>query len=782
MIDTSMGRAESIDLTPSPRILDMIAEVDLAVYQCLAELVDNAFDELRAARDQNPTHEHRVDLQVPTANKVSTASEIVVADTGRGMTAEQMRSALRAGSSGNQAFGSLGLFGMGFNVATARLGRETEVRSGRAGDESWVVATVNLDDMQRRDSYSVPLHHEPKESAEHGTTITIRRLKGDIIAKLQRQNELTTTRKRLGRIYSYILRDPVRHSFSGSDLIGGMGLPLYLNGNAIKPVLPCVWDPSRTVTNKGRVVHAVRPIDYPLADAFACMTCGHWHTNLHDQCVERGSETVVQRERRIHGWLGVQRYNHSSDFGFSFIRNGRSIAVQDRGLFNFQDEDAIEIEYPVEAGAGGGRLVGEIHMDHAPVNFRKTDFDRDSSAWSVMIDRVRGTSPLRPKKAAALGMPANESPMSVMYAAFRRNDPGLKCLIPGNGNQGLHEQARSWGSEFHKETPGYETDEKWYEAAKQHDDIKNGVTPPEDADEDKTWLLSEGLGIPIPETVTAGEKVATVHPPPAPETVEERFARYGKSGRPLQDIEGIVHLGGAKLTLRGFVTSGLAFDAADGGSEHFVLRAVSGETHIYVAGESLLVSDFGWSPSDAALVYAVPFLIDVYRLPGTPQSVLHELMSQFPDRRVQKSAIRDRGVSLLEDLLERVLPLAQANPTAYWSSLRPQSRTEAEDHARASSPDMNWGAAIEDGSFAAYLSAAGVDDLLRGHPGALLDGLVFRSTYATWSEDARAEQVDRLSGLVQDLRRMTAVGPAHDARELGRFSQSLDLLRRELTD
>ena len=787
MTDTQ-DRIESIDLTPSPRILEMIAEVDLAIYQCLAEFVDNAFDELSKAKEEDPDQEHRVDIQLPTSGKADRSSEIVVADTGRGMTTEQMRTALRAGSSGNQAFGSLGLFGMGFNVATARLGRVTEVRSGRKGDDTWVIATIDLAEMQRMDSYRVPLRHAPKDRNEHGTTITVKELKTDIVAKLQRQGELNSTKKMLGRIYSYILRDPARRKFSGSGVIGGLGLPLYLNGNAVKPVIPCVWDPDRTVTNKGRVVNAVQAIDFPLGDAYACMTCGHWHTNPHDRCAECGSENVVQRERRIHGWLGVQRYNHTSDFGVSFIRQGRSITHQDKGLFNFQDEDTIISEYPIEIG--GGRLVGEIHLDHAPVNFRKTDFDRDSRSWSVMLDRIRGSSPLRPKKAQELGMPANDSPLAVLFDAFRRNDPGLKCLVPGNGKAALHDQARKWGEEFRRETPGYETDQKWYEAAKEHDDIVAGVKPTNEgaADDDLAWLEAEGLGhLDLeregdPSADDTGHTGSGVEPR-APETVDERFARYGESSRPLPDIEGEVRLGSARLKLRGYVTSGIMFDPADGGSRYFVLRAVSGETLLFVAEETPLVRDFGWSPSDAALVYAVPFLKDVYRLPGTHLSVLDDLVAQFPDRRVNPAAVRDRGVSLLDDLRERLAPIIAGNPSGYWSSLRSHSRTEAEDLARASSPDMNWERAIEDGSFASYLTAGGIEDLIRAYPADLLDHAVFRSTYSTWSDDAtRAEQVDRLVGLVQDLRRITAAGPVYNARELNRFSLSVDLLRSELID
>lgn len=781
---TTETRVDStIDLTPSPRILEMIAEVDLDIYQCLAELIDNSFDELQRAREENPTEEYRVDVTLPTHSTAGRDSEIVMSDTGRGMSREQMRTALRAGSSGNAMFGSLGLFGMGFNVATARLGQVTRVRTGRVGDDTWVTATIDLSAMQQRDTFTVPLSHEPKDPAEHGTVISVSTLKPDILSKLQRSGEVAKTKRMLGRIYSYILRDPSRHKFSGSEIAGGLGLPLYLNGNPVKPVLPCIWDPSRSVTYRGQEVPAVEEINFQLANGYACMTCGHWHTTPHDECTQCGSDQVVERERRIRGWLGIQRYNHNSDFGVSFLRHGRAITYQDKDLFMWLGEDTPEPEYPIEIG--GGRIVGEIHLDHAPVNFRKTDFAKDQVAWSMMRDRVRGEGPLRPNKARELSLPANDSPLARLFNAYRRNDPGLKNLVPGNGKAALHELARKWADEFRKETPGYETDEKWYEAAKQHDDIVNGVqdvTTEEDAETD--WLVDEGLehlgggGDPGGNETTGDEESGQEQPAP-PETVEDRFARYLTAARHLTDLEGRIRVGTQNLSLRVYVTTGVTFSPDDGGSDHFAMRTFSGETHLYVAEESPLVSEFGWDPGDAALVYAIPYLMKLYGLSGGQEAVLHDLMAQFPDRRLDPATIRDRGQTLLEDLREGLLGVVRDDPATFWSGLRPESRTAAEDAARAARPDLNWEEAIHDGSFASYLTAGGVEDVLRTRPESVLDGKVLRSTYATWTGQ-RDAQVDRIVGLLQDLRRVTDSAATHDTREIARFSLSLDLLRREL--
>ena len=63
------------------------------------------------------------------------------------MSAEVLQDAVRAGFSGNNSIDKLGLFGMGFNVATARLGYRTEVWTTRAEDDYWSGIRIDFDEM-----------------------------------------------------------------------------------------------------------------------------------------------------------------------------------------------------------------------------------------------------------------------------------------------------------------------------------------------------------------------------------------------------------------------------------------------------------------------------------------------------------------------------------------------------------------------------------------------------------------------------------------------------------
>lgn len=778
----------TLDLTPSPRILQVIAETDLQVHQCLAELVDNCFDELQKARESGHQAESRVDIRIPSHRDADRSSEIVVADTGRGMSPGQMEHALRAGSTNNSQFGTLGLFGMGFNVATARLGTITEVRSGRAGDTTWNVATIDIGEMQRSGSYRVPLAQEEKAPTEHGTRITVKSLRDDTIVALQSTQESKKIRTNLGKIYTYMLRDPNRTEFSGSDVVGGLGLSMYLNGTEVKPRLPCIWDPSRSVPYKGDSVRAIQPLDIPLSPGWACMSCGYWSTLEPEECPECKSTAVTLRDRKIWGWIGVQRYQHGDDFGISLIRQGRVIVPQDKGLFSWQSPDGnVEVEYPVELREG--RIVGEIHMDHVPVTFRKTDFDRQSPHWNSMVTKVRGLSPLRPQKAREAGMPENDTVLGKVFSAYRRANPGLRCLIPGNGKSAMHEDARVRAKMFYNGDPEYATDDWWYDMAKRHDEIASGVqSEPEGTHSDagaKNWLEAEGLGhLTGTDKSSVEEAIETPSPTPAvkttTETKEQRFSRYREKASPLPGIEGKISIGASTTSLRCWLTEWV--DLSEDGGRYFAIRLAGGEVELFLDNRHPLMVDYGWDPHDVALLCASRSLTETLRYPGSTDEFFLEALSSHTDRKLDHNSIRARAESLLDEIRERA-GLVVRNSPQVWGSLRQQSKREAEKEAMSASANIDWPSATQSGEFAAYLTVAGVRDLLEAHPDLILDGGVFNAKYAQWGDGStRADQIERLAVLLGDLSRMQRASKATSARELARFELSAALLSEEVAN
>lgn len=773
---------ETLDLTPSPRILDVIADVDMSIEECLAELIDNTLDDLATARREEAGFEGRVDIDLPYGTGVTAESVISVTDTGRGMSVEQMRQALRAGSSGNERYGSLGLFGMGFNVSTGRLGYVTTVRSGRKDDDYWTVATIDIQAMGSEDSFQVPLAREQKPIGEHGTTIGVSRLRSDTVKRLNWTGIASRVKSRLGETYSFMLRDVTGTAIAGAEVIGGLGLSVYLNREPIKPFVPCIWSPDRSVPYKGQRVSAVVEIDEQLGLTFACMNCGHWHSpELLDleQCVECGSYKIEQRAREIRGWLGIQRYDEANDFGISLLRQGRTIRHLDKGLFEWLNPDTAErfAEYPAELGRG--RIVGELHLDHLPVNYRKTDFGRDTVAWRSVVERVRGFGPLKEKDAKRLGYDVNTSRLGMLFHAYRRYDPGYRSLVPGNGEKAMADQARTWARHFRDGLSAYQSDEMWWKHVVQHEEIRAGFTAPEDgADSDITDLLPDPGGDQTSPDQThltdlddAREKVET----PALETRDERLARFRASGRVVPQLDGalvVIPDGTVTIKVTACITSGV--DLPDGNS---YANLEAGAIEVFVDSRHALLADYGWNVVDVAIIVFHDYAAAYLSFKGKAGVFVSRVLEQIGDRKLDAATVRASAESTLERLREAALPLVKAEPGGIWSTLSPGAKTETQKAAASTASQADWNSLVDSGGYADHLSARAFEDLVLELPERMLDGGVFVTTYASWQDEAiKEERVTHVASLIRDLQRTLNATDRLGPRELLRLSIGLESL------
>ena len=122
----------------------------------------------------------QVNIEISSDAEIRADAGIIrISDNAPGMDAALLERAVRAGYSGNNSVDKLGLFGMGFNVATARLGNRTEVWSTRANDENWSGVRIDFDEMEDADTYQVPALNRakaPSEKDRHGTEIVITKL------------------------------------------------------------------------------------------------------------------------------------------------------------------------------------------------------------------------------------------------------------------------------------------------------------------------------------------------------------------------------------------------------------------------------------------------------------------------------------------------------------------------------------------------------------------------------------------------------------------------------
>lgn len=454
------------DLQPDPRILPMLGEINLAQWRCLAELVDNAIDGfLSVVRNGGTLEAPQILVDLPARDDEK--SRVTISDNGPGMSPDRLEMAVRAGWSGNNPVDSLGMFGMGFNIATARLGTVTTVWTSCPGDQEEHGLRIDFDALRRQRHFRTPRLTRPKEDpGASGTMIVIERLKPEQRAWLSKAGSRSNVKRELSRAYSAMLRDNgVPISFT-----------LVLNGKRVPALNHCVWNEDRSVeTSRHGTVFAVQRIDRKLPERPFCLSCWQWLAAHETACPACGpAGTVVLRKRHVHGWVGLQRYLSATDYGIDFVRNGRKIEIQNRDLFFWRDSSSgpEELEYPIDDVRQRGRFVGEIHLDHCRVTYMKDRFDRTDPAWEEAVAIVRGEGPLQPQKAAGLGYGPNESPLFKLYQAFRRSSPP-KARVAGEWAKVLvvkdNDRAMEMARSFQDGDPAYQTDAKWWELVEEED-------------------------------------------------------------------------------------------------------------------------------------------------------------------------------------------------------------------------------------------------------------------------------------------------------------------------
>jgi len=760
---------ETIDVTPHPRLLAVLGDIEFAPWQCLAELIDNAFDDFLTAP---PDHETpTVAISLPGRGSDRSDAQVWVNDNGRGMSLEHLTGAISAGWTSNARYGKLGVFGMGFNIATARLGNATTVRTTRAGDPEWISVTLDLRDMAQSANFEVPIIREPKDDPSvHGTEIIISGLKQEQHEALSRQQ--AKIRRVLGDVYSYLLRE--------------RGFSLLVDNTAVQPLLPCIWNHDRAVVVRGERIPAYIEIDKELSPLTACQNCGRWQDLGITACEECGSRRLEVRDRRIKGWLGIQRYSHKTDFGVDFLRNGRKILVRDLSLFSWVDPNepgARSIpEYPIEV-PNEGRIVGEIHLDHVRVNYQKNAFEYDTPEWKYAVRQLRGEGPLRPQFARSLGYDTNESPIGRLFTGFRRLDPGLRYLVPGDGRIATHQKAREWAEEFRKGNPDYQDDTRWYEAARQHDEPR-AVVPPEatQPSDDSEQDARARLGIPEPADSTP----KTEDEPPARETEEQKQERYRNTGEVLLDVSGeytLPNYGSSKTTVYGL--SGTEIADSDGQRVPVYVQGQRGpEVHVFVDFDHPLFTEFGGDPREYAVIGIAEYMRERRGSNAALSSIVADLKERcLPDQKVTPAALAAVAHALQSRVCDAMRRIVAGNAEGFWSLIGADDQAAAEQTFAGEGLDIAWADVRAEGDWISYAPVTAVSRLIQQRPGDFLDGKVFRASYASFQDaHARSLAVSRITGYLNDVGLLAERRGRPRPDDLNRGRLSCRLLESELTE
>lgn len=236
---------QEITITPDPQILQVLTYLEMRPIDSLCELIDNSIDALAGQQFEAGTV---IMVDLPSKKEVDDGSgRVRVRDNGPGMTLEQVENSLKAGYSSKQRYGSLGLFGVGFNIASGKIGCQTRLLTARKDDGYAIQVVLDLMILKRSGNFKVKATRIVKpEGFQHGTMVEITKpwTAGNQnfgfmmkLISIGRSKILT----QLGRIYATILKEKKVRIIVGED--------------SVAPYSHCVWDDSRYVEHSkhGRI-------------------------------------------------------------------------------------------------------------------------------------------------------------------------------------------------------------------------------------------------------------------------------------------------------------------------------------------------------------------------------------------------------------------------------------------------------------------------------------------------------------------------------------------------
>ncbi|KQO18067.1 ATP-binding protein [Paenibacillus sp. Leaf72] len=450
----------SVDITPTPRVLRVLGEIPFQPWQCFGEFIDNSLDAyMEMERLGLGEGDNRISIRWSSEAVGEQNRTIEIVDNAMGMSIDQLTKAVKAGYSSNNPTSNLGLFGIGFNIATARLGEKTTIYSTRKGETEWLGVEIDFNDLIKKGSFSAPVVSKSKDSPEEqGTLIVVSALKEGVYSNLKH------TEKQIRRIIENVY----------APLMGKKNIAIFIQGIRLSPKKYCMWSASRFVMRGGNKVEAVQKVDRILGTALFDVDKNRYLSSEQEADFrykvtsgENLPPNIIERQKRLKGWIGIQCYFDTNDFGIDFIRNGRKILISSKVLFTYDNPltGTSTLEYPIELGSTvGGRIVGELEVDYLIPTYQKNDFDRTDISWQQTVEALRGIGPILPKQRKAMGFEGdNTSPVGLLATAYRRTEKGTKNLAVDR------ETAREFLMRFLKNDPDFLDDTKWWQAVVEAD-------------------------------------------------------------------------------------------------------------------------------------------------------------------------------------------------------------------------------------------------------------------------------------------------------------------------
>lgn len=808
-----MTNINTLDITPTPRILRTLGEIPFATWQCVAELVDNSIDAFLSDKTVAPEEFERKIIVSWASDSVAAGDRVIeISDNAGGMSVEQLQNAVRAGYSSNDPVGNLGLFGVGFNISTARLGDVTTIMSTRSGDADWVGIKIDFQKLIDAKRFDAPIIRRQKSDPdEHGTKITISSLKQGILAELP--NKENDIRQRLEAVYAPLLNNQ------------DIPITITVKGKPLRPRNHCVWSESRYVRYNDQNISARITIDRDLGDALFDLSRNCYLTadEAEEYYVEQQEGRalpahIIERRKRLTGWLGIQRYADPNDFGLDFIRNGRKILISDKTLFQYENPltGQKELQYPLELGTTvGGRIVGELHVDYLLPTYQKNDFDRSDVSWAQTVEAICGVGPFLPKSRKALGFTPEQatSPLGLLVNAYRRVDKGTKCLFAPN------DVAKRYAAEFRNGKRDYLDDILWWKAAQEEDQkqstggsrattaVNTGDTPSDDIGAYISGAVTQthsaggalagsGSGARVMEEGGQPVTHAPVAPlaPPVPET--------SKIDELIQRSTSVSQLSGRNYRFGNTGSLNVRVYELNRGSIYY-----RGEKRPCFFQSDGIDCDFVYDPSHPLLaqypITAKMLLLQYLSEKLKARDSLTDLVAVYAElvettmseAKIDRQSLQDRASSAFELLREKLAMVLKGKAQDVVNCVH-ESTGEVEETITnlIQSSSTSLLAAFQANVAAGYDAIEFVPPktlyrLIERFPEDVFDGKVMQTPYTTISlhdalatQRARDESKERALSFVKDaLRVISGYSQRVQKNELARASLSVDFLLKELS-
>lgn len=768
-----MLKISTINIKPGPGIYALLNHLDISYENCIAELIDNSFDNF----DLNGITDGVVKINYDSEKRF-----LIYIDNGNGLDQHNLEKSLQAANSDKNKINFKGLYGVGFNIAMSKLSTKTEIFTKTSEAKSWLSCVYDPNQIKKQGNFNIDLNHDkipPIESTlmnYNSGLVLIIYLSNDAESKFSSNKYRNVNlRNQIAKIYSYSIRTKVPGL---SDIYASHlnnKYKIFIDDKEVKPYLPCIWDEKRTVKRSREEVSAVETFKFDLATQKKCNECGKINPESSLDCNNCNSDDLNTFDANLWGWIGVQRHLHEDHFGFDFIRNGRKILINNKELFKYTDDNNnTQIEYPVEMPANRGRIVGEIHCDFLTPTAVKNDFERNERNWYELVRLVRGNSPLKPQSRQKNEQ--NDSPLSIMFSRFRRNEKGLQDLQIGSGKQkfGNLEVALKWFRNFHEGLDEYQTDEKWYQSAKIAQEEKDGVLKSNDngnvtqetTNPGNKTFITEILDTPDEGSNSANENV---------KSQKEQMDDWEKAGFKLDQFSGIILIKSknGRITKDYEITTFLTKRdiLKDNTSLNSEIIQIDGRhIKIYINDDH---DDWKYIEKDNIIISNLCRLIT--QAAGTNfsyETILNSICKRFNEPQNYEN-IKEQEDEFKAKLAKLMTGCFSKNSLHYYNLLAEAEQIKVKEIIN--NKNLNFEEKIKNGEFTQYLSFNGFMEMIEKNPKDFMDGRLFDMKYLhdEFTKNANKKTLGYLSLSFSVLNNITET--LHNIREYSSYEKDMIL-------